>query len=246
MKGPLTHDPCAPIKYKQLRVDATFQFERDGAVFVRCRGGGFRPGRGGGLNDCSPERLVIPYRSDLARVVRDTGAIEWVPHEAVALRELTCQFEAERNPRKMLAIIRQLDEGRSHLLAQGWTIEQLGANALNTTVERFRELVAHGTYHENYGCPVALEHRVWEPDWEKCDLLGTMPSVAAAMDRYYRPERLNRPGGTRERLIADRETELANKGYAWLASHHDSVTGRVLYLRPLGAHVAVYFDPRAA
>lgn len=245
MKGPLTDDPCTPIAYKRLRVGAAFQFIRDGAVFVRCRGG-FRPGRGGELNDCEPERLVIPYRSDLVRVVRDTGAVEWVPHEAVVLRELNCQFDAERNPRKLLGIIRQLDEGRGVLLEQGWTVEQLGANALNTTVERFRELVAQGTYHVNYGCPVSLGHRVWEPNWLACSLLESMPSVAAAMDRYYRPERLNRPGGTRERLIADRETEITEKGYAWLASHHDSVTGRVLYLRPLGAHVAVYSDPRAA
>lgn len=34
--------------YKQLKQGQAFQFDPEGAVFIRCRGG-FRPGRGGDL-----------------------------------------------------------------------------------------------------------------------------------------------------------------------------------------------------
>ncbi|CAM2198432.1 conserved protein of unknown function (plasmid) [Paraburkholderia kururiensis] len=73
----------------------------------------------------------------------------------------------------------------------------------------------------------------WEPDWSMETEIDKASSVADAMDRYYKHDRLNRPGGTRERLIADRERELEEKRFACVASHHDSVNGRVVYLRSM-------------
>ncbi|HDR9174424.1 hypothetical protein [Burkholderia vietnamiensis] len=86
--------------------------------------------------------------------------------------------------------------------------------------------------------------RVWVPDWAICTLIEHVRTVAEAMDRYYRPERLNRPGGTRERLIADREACIDEDGFAWLASHHDSVAGVALFIRPTGEAFSVYRESR--
>lgn len=80
----------------------------------------------------------------------------------------------------------------------------------------------------------------WEPDWSQQIEIDTAQSVADAMDRYYKHERLNRPGGTRERLIADRQTELNEKGFACVASYHDSVNGRGVYLRSTGDSLKVW------
>jgi hypothetical protein len=46
------------MKYKQLKVGQAFQFEPNGAVFVRVRGG-FRPGRGGPLYNTLAEGLPM-------------------------------------------------------------------------------------------------------------------------------------------------------------------------------------------
>lgn len=54
-------------------------------------------------------------------------------------------------------------------------------------------------------------------------------TVAEFMDRYYKPDRLRRDKGSRERLIADREQDIRERGRA-LISHHDSVTGDAVYL----------------
>jgi hypothetical protein len=54
-------------------------------------------------------------------------------------------------------------------------------------------------------------------------------TVAAWIDRYYRPERLNREPGSRERIIADREAELDELG-STIISHHDAVTGHAEWL----------------
>jgi len=50
-------------------------------------------------------------------------------------------------------------------------------------------------------------------------------TVAEWVDRYYKPDRLNRPGGTREHIIANREREVERDGTT-LISRHDSVTGQ--------------------
>jgi hypothetical protein len=84
----------------------------------------------------------------------------------------------------------------------------------------------------------------WEPDWSKEMQIDVAQSVADAMDRYYKHDRLNRPGGTRERLIADREQELNEKGFACIASHHDSVNGQVVYLRSTPEGLAVWSSSR--
>ena len=54
-------------------------------------------------------------------------------------------------------------------------------------------------------------------------------TVARFIDRYYRPERLSAEPGRRERIIADRERDLAMHGVA-VISRHDSVTGRLVSL----------------
>lgn len=85
----------------------------------------------------------------------------------------------------------------------------------------------------------------WEPDWSLEIEIDKASSVADAMDRYYKHDRLNRPGGTRERLISDREMELEEKRFACVASHHDSVNGRVVYLRSMGDGLSVWCSPLA-
>lgn len=83
----------------------------------------------------------------------------------------------------------------------------------------------------------------WIPDWAWKTQIDSAQSVADAMDRYYKHDRLNRPGGTRERLIADREQELATKGFACVASHHDSVNGQGIYLRAMREGLTVWSSP---
>jgi hypothetical protein len=81
----------------------------------------------------------------------------------------------------------------------------------------------------------------WVPDWKT--QIDIAQSVADAMDRYYKHDRLNRPGGTRERLIADREQELAEKGFSCVASYHDSVNGQAIYLRAMPEGLTVWSSP---
>ena len=45
------------VEFKKLKIGTAFQFETNGPVWVKCRGG-FRPGRGGQLHACSPNQLV--------------------------------------------------------------------------------------------------------------------------------------------------------------------------------------------
>jgi hypothetical protein len=73
--------------------------------------------------------------------------------------------------------------------------------------------------------------RPYEPDWKVLEVICSCSSVDEAMDRFYKSDRLNRPGGTRERLIADRAQTIEQHGFDCLASHHDSVNGRALYIR---------------
>lgn len=71
-------------------------------------------------------------------------------------------------------------------------------------------------------------------------------SLGELMDKFYKPERLNRPGGTRERLIADRSQMMVNPSSfrlngnrVLLISHHDSVTGWAVYARRIGSSLQV-------
>lgn len=45
----------------KVKIGEAFQFEPEGPVFVKCRGG-FRPGNGGQLHACAPQQPVIPYQ----------------------------------------------------------------------------------------------------------------------------------------------------------------------------------------
>lgn len=79
----------------------------------------------------------------------------------------------------------------------------------------------------------------YQPKWEFLQFLDDLPTVAAAMDRYYKNDRLNHPSGTRERLIANREADVAIAGYCCIACHHDSTNGLGIYIRKTdkGFHV---------
>lgn len=72
--------------------------------------------------------------------------------------------------------------------------------------------------------------------------LGKVDSVSAAMDLFYKSERLNRPGGIRETLIRSRQRELVAEGWLVLASRHDSTNGHALYLRKEAGALAVYMS----
>jgi len=54
-------------------------------------------------------------------------------------------------------------------------------------------------------------------------------TVAEFIDTYYKPDRLNREPGTRDRIITDRERDLEQYGRT-LISHHDCVRGKVAWL----------------
>lgn len=81
-------------------------------------------------------------------------------------------------------------------------------------------------------------------NWSEMQVLGTVETVAAAMDTYYKPNRLNGDPDMRGRLIADREQGIENDGWACLASHYDAVNGRGMYLRKLGTGLTVYMSNR--
>lgn len=68
----------------------------------------------------------------------------------------------------------------------------------------------------------------------------TTATITDAMDRFYKSEKLNRPGGTRERLIADRTNGVSQYGADILASRHDSVTGEALWIKPQGDGFLVF------
>lgn len=52
------------------------------------------------------------------------------------------------------------------------------------------------------------------PEGLVIETLAELPTMAAVMDRFYKSDRLNRPGGTRERLISDREQSMDDRS-AW-------------------------------
>lgn len=81
-------------------------------------------------------------------------------------------------------------------------------------------------------------------NWGEMQVLGTVETVAAAMDTYYKPNRLKGDPEMRGRLIADREQGIEKEGWTCLASHHDAVNGRGMYLRKLDTDLTVYMSNR--
>ena len=84
---------------------------------------------------------------------------------------------------------------------------------------------------------------IYVPDWTRSIFLAIVGDEATAMDHFYKPDRLNRPGGTRERLIADRAQELESCGFTCVASFHDSVLGETVYLRRVAKGLVVFYLP---
>lgn len=56
--------------------------------------------------------------------------------------------------------------------------------------------------------------------------------IGEALDRFYRPERLARDADTRARIIADRTDDLRRYGRTVLASRHDAIMRRALWISP--------------
>lgn len=81
------------------------------------------------------------------------------------------------------------------------------------------------------------------PTWLQVDFLtrlGTVESISAAMDAYYKSERLNQANGMRETLIRSRQQDFVKQGWVILASHHDAVNGRGLYVRKEAGALVLY------
>ena len=83
------------------------------------------------------------------------------------------------------------------------------------------------------------------PSWLQVDYLSRLEKVetiSAAMDRYYKADRLNQPGGMRETLIRSRQRDFVSQGWATLASHHDAVNGHGLYVRKEAGAIVLYMS----
>ena len=78
------------------------------------------------------------------------------------------------------------------------------------------------------------------PDWDAYRQVGRSTTVAEAMDWFYKADRLNREGGTRERLIADRQADMDRDGWACIASYHDSMLGEGVYARKEDGAIVIY------
>lgn len=50
------------IRLSKLRIGDAFQFELNGTVFVKCRGG-FRHALGGQLHACAPHQIVFKFNA---------------------------------------------------------------------------------------------------------------------------------------------------------------------------------------
>lgn len=101
-----------------------------------------------------PVAVTIDWDRQVPRV-RETGAVELVPPQAMEHRRLSVVGSRTQDPREMLQILDQRDAIGRALLAGGWTEEQLSANALNIPVSYFRELVKEGIYSAAYALPYA-------------------------------------------------------------------------------------------
>ncbi|MDN4571908.1 hypothetical protein DBB29_24935 [Pandoraea cepalis] len=94
-----------------------------------------------------------------------------------------------------------------------------------------------------FAATIAMAKGIYVPDWTRSKFLAIVDDVATAMDHFYKPDRLNRQDGTRERLIADRTLELVSHGFACVASFHDSVIGEAVYLRRVDKGLIVFYLP---
>ena len=81
----------------------------------------------------------------------------------------------------------------------------------------------------------------WQPEWDQMQHLGDFATIGEALDRFYKPERLNREPDSRAWKIKHREESLAEDGWICFASHHDNVTGEGLWARKTDAGtIAIY------
>ena len=80
----------------------------------------------------------------------------------------------------------------------------------------------------------------WQPDWTEMQRLDSFASIGEALDRYYRPERLNRDPDSRALKIKFREEALQENAWICLASRHDNTVGEALWARVEDGKIAVY------
>lgn len=81
------------------------------------------------------------------------------------------------------------------------------------------------------------------PSWLQLDHLTRLEdveSISAAMDRYYKADRLNQSDGMRESLIRSRQREFTGRGWTVLTSRHDSVNGCAMYIRKEAGRISLY------
>lgn len=107
----------------------------------------------------------------LTRIVREGGQEERVPQLAVDHRKAHAS-DADLDTKDDLA------EKLSEL---GWTDEQISANALNVTVDRFRQLVKAGTYSDGYG--LSTRKMLADHEAEKASAAKSVEQAAAEVDQ---------------------------------------------------------------
>jgi hypothetical protein len=78
------------------------------------------------------------------------------------------------------------------------------------------------------------------PNFEAMEKIETTRTVAEAIDRFYKRDRLNNRPGAREAIIANRESNLREDGHAILASRHDNTVGHCLWLKPVDGGFEIY------
>lgn len=59
-------------------------------------------------------------------------------------------------------------------------------------------------------------------------------AIREMIKTYYKPDRLNSSPGRLDRMVEARFKEYERDGQAYIASHHDSVTGDDIFYRPKG------------
>ncbi|MGR9587124.1 hypothetical protein [Pandoraea sputorum] len=94
-----------------------------------------------------------------------------------------------------------------------------------------------------FAATLVVPTKSYVPNWNRFKFLAMVDDVATAMDHFYKPDRLNRPGGTRDRLIAERTEELDSCGFACVASFHDSLLGETVYLRRSSEGLLAFYLP---
>lgn len=93
----------------------------------------------------------------------------------------------------------------------------------------------------------------WQPDWLEMNYVSFRPDVESALDSYYKRERLFQDGHTmngcplspqdfRQLVIDSTKKALHTQGWACLASRHESVTGKALWIRNAKGHGIEVFE----